>query len=113
MRHEFTKATKESAWKRCGGKCEECGKQIRSGHGPEYDHIIEAWLGGSADLENCAVLCAHCHSKKTATQSIPQIAKTKRVISKRIKADRPSRRPMPGSKASGLKKHMDGSVSRR
>ena len=112
MRDEFTRATKSAAWARCDGLCEECGNPIRSGHGPEYDHIVEAWLGGSADLENCAVLCAHCHSKKTATQSIPRIAKTKRVLAKRIKADRP-KRPMPGTKASGLRKHMDGSVSKR
>lgn len=113
MRDEFTRATKSAAWARCKGCCEECGKQIRSGNGPEYDHIVEAWLGGSADLDNCAVLCSHCHSLKTATLSIPQIAKTKRVLAKRIKADRKKSRPMPGTKASGLKKHIDGSVSKR
>lgn len=113
MRDEFTKATKQSAWERCKGCCEECGKQIRSGHGPEFDHIVAAWLGGSADLENCSVLCSMCHSLKTTKLDVPGIAKTKRILAKRIKADRPKSRPLPGTKASGLRKRMDGRVERR
>jgi len=113
MRDEFTKSTKSAAWERCGGKCEECGKRLGSGHGHAYDHIVAAWLGGSADLENCAVLCTHCHSLKTTKLDVPGIAKTKRILAKRIKADRPKSRPMPGTRASGLRKRMDGRVERR
>jgi len=54
-----------------------------------------------------------CHSLKTTKLDVPGIAKTKRILAKRIKADRPKSRPLPGTKASGLRKRMDGRVERR
>ena len=107
MREEFTKATKQAAWERCKGRCDECGNSIT--RGVQYDHIVPAWLGGAATLENCACLCTPCHSLKTAKHDVPAIAKTKRVLAKRIKAEAKNRRPMPGSKASGWKKPSTGS----
>lgn len=111
MRNEFSSKIRQSAWHRCDGKCDECGNIIT--RGVQYDHIVPAWLGGAATLENCACLCTPCHSLKTAKHDVPAIAKTKRVLAKRIKADRPKSRPMPGSKASGLRKRMNGTVERR
>lgn len=53
-----------------------------------------------------------CHRRETAERDLPQIAKAKRRLARHIGAYR-SRRPMPGSKASGLRKRMDGTVERR
>lgn len=110
-RLEFSKSTKQAAWERCKGCCDECGNSIT--RGVQYDHIVPAWLGGAATLENCACLCTPCHSLKTAKHDVPAIAKTKRVLAKRIKAEGRHSRPMPGSKASGIRKRMNGTVERR
>ena len=114
MRDEFTKATKSAAWERCGGFC-ECGCAQRIVGTPEYHHNVHAAIGGSNSLDNCVVLSSKCHKLRTAKLDIPQIAKTKRIAAKRagIKADRPKSRPLPGTKASGIRKRMDGRVERR
>jgi len=113
MRQEFTPRTKLDAWKRSNGHCENCGIKIIAGNGPEYDHIVAAALGGAADLDNCAVLCRNCHGAKTAQHDIPKIAKSNRVIKRNAGIKRRKGKPMPGSKASGWRKRMDGTVERR
>lgn len=119
-RQEFPKSVKLAAWLRCKGGdingtpfCEcGCGAKIENGNGPEYHHIVEAWLGGSNDLDNCQVLRKRpCHKAVTAKRSIPEIAKTKRIANKRANI-KPKGRPLPGTKASGLRKRMDGTVGR-
>lgn len=112
-RAEFSRKTKAEAFARANGKCENCGVKIRPGIGPEYDHIIPDAVDGGNDLSNCKVLCFNCHGAKSNTKDKPEIARTKRVRDKHIGAFVKSGRPMPGSKASGIKKHMDGSVSKR
>ena len=85
-RLEFTKKTKLAAWQRCGGICEcGCGVAIRTGDGPEYDHIIEDTIAGGNGLENCRVMRKRCHAAKTAERR-PEIDKTRRGFEKRIGA---------------------------
>ena len=111
MRQEFTPKTKLQAWDRCKGRCERCTAKILGG--PEYDHIVPAAIGGGNDIDNCAVLCRTCHGLKTHRTDVPQIAKTKRVRAKHANAQRSKSRPMAGTKASGLRRRMDGTVERR
>jgi 5-methylcytosine-specific restriction enzyme A len=112
-RSEFPPRVRLAAWERCGGYCEGCGNRIAAGNGPHYDHAIPDAIGGKPTLENCRVLCYRpCHKLKTVKVDVPEIAKTKRIIAARANAKRKSR-PMPGSKASGLRKRMDGTVERR
>lgn len=106
MRQEFSKRTKLAAWQRCGGKCECCGQKIISG--VEYDHIIEATLGGDNSLENCRVMSAKCHARKTSERR-PDIDKTRRGFEKRIGARKKSK-PMPFGRASKWKKKINGDV---
>ncbi len=112
-RQEFSRKTKAEAFARAKGKCESCSVKIRPGVGPEYDHIIPDAVDGGNDLSNCKVLCFNCHGAKTAKSDVPEIARTKRVRDKHIGAFVKSGRPMPGSKASGIKKKMNGQVERR
>jgi len=63
-------------------------------------------------LENCRAICPSCNRFKTGKIDIPMIAKTVRQQDKAA-GIRGKSRPMPGSKASGWKKRMDGSVERR
>lgn len=87
-RYEFSAETKRNAWKRCGGRCEHCGNEIRSGNGPDYHHRYKpATEPGSNDLDNCQVLCSRpCHRSITDTETTPKRAKAKRVLDKRIGA---------------------------
>lgn len=90
------------------GRCGECDCVLRPGHW-EVDHVAALVHGGSNDDDNLTILCRNCH-----------VAKSRRDVQARSKGDRVAvggrqRKgpPMQGSRLSGLKKHMDGSVSRR
>jgi 5-methylcytosine-specific restriction protein A len=111
-RQEFPDKVKVLAFDRAKGRCEVCSARLFVGKF-QYDHIIPTAVGGPPTLENCRVACTACHGKKTATVDVPAIAKSERIKRKNIGAKTKSGRPMPGTKASGLRKRMDGSVERR
>ena len=114
MRTEFSVKIKKAAYQRCliNGKphCELCDKLILGV--PEYDHIKADGLGGNATLENCMALCGACHRTKTHGHDRPIMQKADEQKKAAAGIKRMSR-PMPGSRASGLKKKMDGSVEWR
>ena len=65
----FSSSVLETAWKKAGGKCERCGKQLvwdnrgRDGQGRwEAHHKTSVAAGGSDGLSNCEILCFECHS---------------------------------------------------
>ena len=111
MRREFPARVKVAAYERSGGFCEACSCRLQIGR-IHYDHVLPDALGGEPTFENCAVLCHACHAVKTTDEDVPRIAKMKRQRAAHLGA-KTSKRPMPGSRASGLKKHMDGRVSKR
>jgi 5-methylcytosine-specific restriction protein A len=113
-RREFPAKVKVAAFERSKGLCEKCGARLAPGN-VEYDHGLANWLGGEPTLENCVVLCRNCHrgpGQKTA-QDIKVIARAKRLKQGHIGAKPPSRNPLPGGRASGLKRKVGGSVVRR
>ena len=124
-RREFSAATRRAAWLRCQGFCEgqfqllgegglvRCNTPINLGNF-HYDHIDPDYFSkdGSGELSNCQVLCKLCHRDKTK-RDVKLIAKSKRIQDKRIKARKPKGRPMPGTKRSGWRKRMDGTVEKR
>lgn len=113
-RREFPKAVKVAAFQRANGHCEnpECGARLTVGKF-HYDHVLADGLGGEPTLDNCACLCSACHSAKTGRHDVPKIAKAKRQHAGHIGARKPTSRPIPGSKASGWRKRMDGTAERR
>lgn len=108
-RAEFSKATCIARFKHAKGCCETCGNEIVGG--AEYDHAVPCAVGGTNDFDNCRCLCVRCHRIKTSKVDVPQIAKSVRIFEKRAGVRKT--RPMPGSKRSGLRKRMDGTVERR
>lgn len=100
-------------FQRHGGVCDICRGKINVGELWEVSHRIPLELGGADDESNWFPAHKTCHRKLTAETDIPQIAKAKRLEAKRIGAFRKAGRPLPGSKASGLKKLMSGEVVRR
>ena len=111
-RSNFPPKVKAEAAFRSGGKCESCSARIGSG-GFHYDHIVPDALGGQPTVDNCRVLCLTCHRAKTGKRDVPQIAKANRQHKAHIGAKRRKGPPMPGTKASGIRKRMDGTVERR
>lgn len=89
-------------------RCHLCGGRIDPVRDRwEAEHVVPLALGGTS------VLPAHakCHAAKTA-DDVGRIAKAKRG-GESHKGVRVSARPMPGSRASGWKRRMDGTVERR
>jgi 5-methylcytosine-specific restriction endonuclease McrA len=116
-RTEFSQKVRKAAFARCCRNgvpyCEgPCGLVLSARSGIIYDHIQPDGLGGEPTLENCAVLCRTCHGVKTTTEDSPRMAKADRVAKAHYGLKK-SGRPMPGSKRSGLKKRMDGTVVKR
>jgi len=110
-RREFPAKVRVAAFQRANGSCEACTAKLMPGK-IAYDHILPDQLGGEPTLENCACICSACHTAKTSRQDVPSIAKAKRVQQKHL-LRKTSSRPLPGSKASGIRKRMDGTVERR
>ncbi len=112
MRREFPTRVRVQAFDRANGRCEECGTYLQAGR-VEYHHRIPDALGGEPTLENCVCLCKPCHAASTHQSDVPRIAKMKRQRAIHIGAKAPSRNPLPGSKASGWKRRMNGEWVRR
>jgi hypothetical protein len=100
----------------------------------EFDHGVHVAIGGGNHPTNLVPRLPAVHAEKTNKIDKPQIAKTKRIeqeqaeFRRRLLAVRdgagdaePQKKkkttipssPLAGTKASGLKKRMDGTVERR
>ena len=79
---------------------------------PEYHHKKEAYLGGDNSLENCLVITKKCHRIITDERR-REIDKTRRISEKNAGVRKRKGRPMPGTRASGWRKKMDGTAERR
>lgn len=109
-RQEFSKAVRLAAWDRAGGRCEGCTRKLFVGD-IFYDHVNPDGLTGQPTAANCQVLCRSCHAIKTRAD-VANIARAKRREAAHL-GIRSTSRPMPGSRASGWKRRMDGTTERR
>lgn len=122
-RREFSRETKREALARSGKKCEATGPWYGKedgerccadlAYGVEFDHIDMDANSRDNSLSNCAAICIRCHRWKTANHDIPINAKVKRVRDKFDGIRTTTKRPMPGSRASGLKRKINGEVVKR
>lgn len=96
---------------RWNGNCYRCFRTIAPGDRWQCDHIIPICNGGSNAESNLAPICNWCHRAKTA-EDVALKALTYRKRRAHYGLRKP-KRPMPGSKASGLKKKFDGTVVKR
>jgi 5-methylcytosine-specific restriction enzyme A len=98
---------------RTSGVCHICGGRIDGVREAwEVEHIIPLAQGGDDHGDNLAPAHVKCHRAKTSVDAT-NTARAKRREAAHIGAKAPSRNPMPGSKASGLRKRMNGTVERR
>jgi 5-methylcytosine-specific restriction endonuclease McrA len=109
-RHPLTRKQRVEVFMSTDGRCYVCGQKLR-GDAWEAEHPQALALGGSDGIADLRPICRPCHKPKTADDK-RAIEKCKRVRDRHIGAKR-SRTPLPGSRASGWKRKMDGTVERR
>lgn len=90
--------------------CVQCARPVIGKLRAEIDHVIPLILGGSHRETNLQLLCNECHAAKTKLD-VKLKAKVARVRQRHLGIRKPSR--FPGSRDSGWKKKIDGSVVRR
>lgn len=133
-RRNFTPRTKAAMFLRANGRCEgmvnesgryagargdtdkgwrRCGAKIGDGVRWTADHIVPDALGGLNDAENGQCLCPQCDAEKTGKRDAKHIAKSKRMTQRRAGIGRTVKKPLPGSRASGWKKCINGTWVRR
>lgn len=92
---------------RFNGCCAKCGLPIVGKLRPAFDHIIALVNGGANKESNIQLLCSECHGGKTrADVQIKAKTYKKRLSHLGLK----NKHKIPGSKGSGLRRRMDGSV---
>ena len=125
MRHNFTVKQQRAMAERSGGIC-EAGKfetwamygmqegQTCQSKGQEFDHVVADALRRTKPQsidEGLHVCCFH-HDHKTQEHDMPKILKAKR-LDDRSQGIRRQYRPILGSKASGYRIRMNGTVEKR
>lgn len=89
------------------GRCAICGKRLSAGQW-EVDHIAALVHGGKNEEDNYRALCVPCHRGKSKSD-VQAKAKVERI---RIGGKTRKSRPLPGSRASGIRKRFNGTVER-
>lgn len=104
---------KERVARASGDLCVKCDRKVGEKLRPEFDHVTPLILGGQNRESNIQLLCHECHGAKTKldVKLKAKVARVRTKLSLGIKTAKG--RPMPGSRASGLRKRMDGTVERR
>lgn len=98
-------------WERCQGMCGVCGRKIGPADTWIIEHLHALILGGENRESNLGVTCGWCKPVKDR-EDIAIKVKSDRVR-KRHAGIKTTSRPMPGSRASGFKRKMNGEVVKR
>ncbi len=106
-RRTFTRLQRIGIFDGAGGRCHICGQKIQTGQAWETEHVVPLALGGEDYLSNLRPAHVDCHKAKTKRDK-KQIAKAVRQRANHLGVKRHQSRPMPGTKASGIKKPFGG-----
>jgi 5-methylcytosine-specific restriction enzyme A len=94
------------------GICHICGGKIGVGEAWDVEHVVPLAQGGEDGGDNIRPAHVKCHRAKTAKDAT-DTAEAKRREARHIGIKKQSRNPLPGTKASGLRKKLNGKVERR
>jgi 5-methylcytosine-specific restriction endonuclease McrA len=94
------------------GICYRSGVKIMPGDDWDCDHIIALANGGRHAEDNLAPILRLPHRAKTKEDRKIQ-SRIYKVRKRHLGLAKPKGRPMPGTKASGWKRKLDGSWERR
>lgn len=110
-RSKLSKKQRLSVFVKHEGRCYLCEGIIRPGDTWEIEHILPVGLGGDNSEENLRPAHTKCHKPKTA-DDVRSMRKADRIRAKHFGA-KIKTGSIPGSKKSGWKRKMDGTVVRR
>lgn len=97
---------------RFDGICQECKVKITTKRWV-CDHRIAITNGGENRERNLGPIHETCDRTIKTPRDVKLKAKTYRIRKRHLGIRKSSSRPMPGSRASGLRKRIDGTVVRR
>ena len=109
-RRHISTTERVSIFQRTGGVCHLCSGRIQVGEGWEVEHIIPLSMGGDDFGDNLAPAHVKCHRGKTKKDR-GDLARAERREARHLGAKRTSR-PLPGSKASGIRIRMNRNVEK-
>lgn len=90
------------------GRCKECGNKLQPGN-IEFDHIQALVHGGDNEPDNWRAICASpCHRNKSR-KDVQARSKSDRIAVGGRQRKGP---PIPGTRASGIRKRMSGAVEK-
>lgn len=96
---------------RHGGRCHCCNRLILAGEVWDVDHVIALINGGRHCESNMAPILREHHKAKTRAD-VADKSRTYRVRKRHLGLKK-AKRPIPGSRASGWKRKLDGTWVRR
>lgn len=98
-----------------GGRCHRCKRKLGPADIWTDEHVIALENGGTNDWSNRDITCSWCFKTKNA-EDHGKAAKSRAVAVAHIvptSQRQKTGKPMPGTKRSGWKKKIDGTVERR
>lgn len=108
-RRRLSQSAREAILAKQENRCAECGKELVPGH-YDWDHIQALEHDGDNELDNWRAICTSpCHHNKTRKDHQAR-AKRDRLS---LGGSQRQGQPLAGTKASGFRKRMDGTVERR
>ena len=108
-RRYLSQAERDHICERQGYCCAECGKPLVPGH-YEFDHIQALEHDGDNASDNWQALCTSpCHRAKTRLDHQARAKRDRLAVGGRQRKGP----PVPGSRDSGIRRRMDGTVERR
>lgn len=111
-RGSMSRSRRLRIWEANGGICVLCGQKI-DGVRQRWivEHIRALELGGEDTDANCGPAHEYCAAEKTRIDHITT-AKAKRIKARHLGIRKPTSRPLPGTRASGIRKRMNRTVER-
>lgn len=99
-------------FKKFDGRCQcDCNRPIRAGEQWRVDHVVALVLDGEHRESNLQPILTE-HDRAKVRREVAEKSATYKTQAHHL-GIRKSRRPMPGSRASGFKRKMNGQVERR
>lgn len=95
-----------------GKRCVHCTLMVGASLKPAFDHIKALINGGENREGNLQLLCVPCHKVKTRAD-VGEKRIDNRVRASHLGIKKTKGRPMPGSRASGIKMKIGGGWERR